>query len=448
MFLKAIRNILFSFVNQNSTSTLENPNCLLIEKFVPQIPADLQTTTFFGGKPLAPADFEWPMRSENLDHSKPEVPLHFICQIDLSNCLEGPWSELLPKVGILYIFYALDLDDFVIQNETEPFWKFLYCANTSQSLLPATSPRPLGIIQMGGQQPVADPTLEELDRQNNVLTFVPAKLVISKKSFAAVDKSDDLEFDASTFPASIRHAKVWLPIETRTVRARLQVVRENLEAYKHGLRDDHPRVSFFKELKRRRKNLTVSEIWTELHGQWQSDLEILTARLPALIKLAKEISELGDHLPISKNLTADFKRQVDISINMLGGLSLIQAVDREARQYLLSIHSLSELPFGELDIARSKHERTTPKFNQNLLLNQPTEEFFQFRDEAFQYSVSMGWIKSKKINNDFVRLLQLESCFAGSGMMWADAGYADFFIAKKDLLSLRFDRVSHSIYGH
>ncbi len=63
----------------------------------------------FGGKPAAPAGFEWPrFEAENYDGERDDRPLSFLCQINLEEICVYDKDKLLPAKGLLLFFYEQD----------------------------------------------------------------------------------------------------------------------------------------------------------------------------------------------------------------------------------------------------------------------------------------------------------------------------------------------------
>ena len=61
--------------------------------------------SFYGGVPIVPADFEWPVANVK----GREMPLHFVMQVDLSAISHDARRQMLPENGILYFFLDLEL---------------------------------------------------------------------------------------------------------------------------------------------------------------------------------------------------------------------------------------------------------------------------------------------------------------------------------------------------
>jgi hypothetical protein len=71
--------------------------------FPPQTP--LRRRSYFGGAPLAPKDFVWPV-AVNEDGAR--RPLDFMAQIDCADIPDGQLRKFLPDRGVLYFFAPLD----------------------------------------------------------------------------------------------------------------------------------------------------------------------------------------------------------------------------------------------------------------------------------------------------------------------------------------------------
>ena len=68
--------------------------------------SDMPQRSKFGGRPIAPADFEWPrFEAEDYEGERAERPLSFLCQINLEEASAYDNENLLPKTGMLLFFY-------------------------------------------------------------------------------------------------------------------------------------------------------------------------------------------------------------------------------------------------------------------------------------------------------------------------------------------------------
>ena len=442
---------------------LSGNEIVIIRKLVPRVCADMNRTTFFGGRPLAKRGMEWPTRAPNeyeQDAGITEpIALHFVCQIDFSQIVQAGATTELPDNGILYLFYALDMDDVVVEEGERPFWKFVYeplGTGPFERLAPSPSLRP---ILMGGGQPGDNITTSSDEAEPaSELSYIPAGAELAIADAPSADGTTDadstVETEARHFPESVRHARCWLAEDLPNVRARIKVLAENMASFEKGQRDKHPRIAFFKELKakyRRSDNVskTDDDIWLELTDEWRSDLVVFKRREPQLESLVKGLTGLDDRDRVPEHLRSEFRDQLMLSTkHSVLRRSWNEDTDRLARQYLLSRFSLEELPFSENEVRAATDERKRGKDNRDQILGVADEVQNGSRDDAFAYAKSMAWAKPGQTVKDMTLLLQIDTCWAGSGMQWADAGKAYFYIFKDELVARRFDHVAHALHGY
>ena len=415
----------------------------------------MNRTTFIGGCPLAEPAFIWPTR-EPEDYEIEEglsqpLPLHFICQIDFTDLPESPEALGLPGPGVLYLFYALDLEDHVVSVDSKPFWRFVFQPAVSNASVRQSPPSKLRPIDMGGHQPVADIRIHDPPTGTTELSYMPVALgaIGINRAHASPRSGEVLQ---GNFPESVRHARCWLLEDLENTITRIPVLMENVEAFAEGKRADHPRVAFFKELKHSYRNspeITDDEAWRQLSEHWHQDLAVFVARKPVLESLTLAISDLNDQSAVPTSLRKSFTEQLALSAkHSVFGRSWNEETDRAARQYLLSAWPSVDLPLSDCELCKAQAERERGEGNRNQLFGEPDEIQDFSRDEAFQYAQAMGWADSGAVVEDLILFLQLDSCFAGSGMMWADAGRAYFYAFRKDLAAGRFDRISHVLHGY
>ena len=88
------------------------------------IPADASK---IGGKPWLPANFEWPIFT---DDDKTARPLSFLCQINLSEVKQYDRDGLLPDHGMLYFFYDCEAFRWGFDPEDDGCARVFYFENT------------------------------------------------------------------------------------------------------------------------------------------------------------------------------------------------------------------------------------------------------------------------------------------------------------------------------
>jgi hypothetical protein len=86
-----------------------------VREFPPQHP--VTSLTFFGGHPVAPADFAWPRRKLNNWQAgaivgEAVVPATFLAQIDCSELPAFDGRSLLPVDGVLHVFFITNNIDY------------------------------------------------------------------------------------------------------------------------------------------------------------------------------------------------------------------------------------------------------------------------------------------------------------------------------------------------
>jgi Domain of unknown function (DUF1963) len=100
--------------DQSDTARAQNA-CLAIKHVFP--PRHLERSySYFGGMPIIPEDFDWPLvhnRNGELE------PLHFMAQIDCNTLPDGPARDLLPSDGYLYFFAPM------AGNHGDDAWHFV-----------------------------------------------------------------------------------------------------------------------------------------------------------------------------------------------------------------------------------------------------------------------------------------------------------------------------------
>jgi uncharacterized protein YwqG len=433
---------------------------VVIKKIVPHTEADMRKTTFFGGRPLASAKFDWPVRKPTSSEVESGItnprPMHFVCQIDFTEITRHPSIQILPETGTLYLFYALDLDDFLVESGEEPFWRFVYQPIKSASLRKITPPGELGFITMGGQQPGDAIVRGSVQQQSREFSYVPVELETEMLHFSHEGPPEssiaEIKTDLDHFPESVRHARCWLEHDIDNVKARLNVLSENLRCFDLGVREAHPRVAFFHELKKEMSKtglVTDQEVWTRLRNDWEMTHNVFAQRRPILEGLRATLDDFHDRDQVKQELRKEFQEQLSLSIrHSVFGSSWSEETYKAARQYLLSRFPLDELPFSDAEAKKATLERARGESNRDQLLGIADEVQAASRQEALEYAQSMGWASRNHKESDLCLLLQVDSCEAGSGMQWADAGKAYFYILREDLKERRFDRVAHVLHGH
>jgi uncharacterized protein YwqG len=79
------------------------------------------TSSHMGGRPVAPAGFQWPARDG--------VPLGFLAQIDLGRLQASTAISWLPATGMLLFFYDLVSQPWGIEPRDRSGWQVIYLAN-------------------------------------------------------------------------------------------------------------------------------------------------------------------------------------------------------------------------------------------------------------------------------------------------------------------------------
>jgi uncharacterized protein YwqG len=449
---------------------------LFIVKDIPKSKSDMERTSFIGGRPLVSPEFVWPKRhptrSEKENGRESDIPLHFVCQFDCSHVSKIAAELPLPKQGILYFFYGLETEAIVDEGEP-PFWRVIYEANVLGRLKRADLPKGLKNIELGSEL--------QTDQKGNCrrykeLGYIPVSFVTGETSqYEEVTHTEERsyrerrrlakeqylgpvppspEVEISRFNISARNAKTWLIEELRVVPARIEVMTEQLAEFDAGKRKDHQAKGFFNELKsKRRKNgqsdIPDEEIWLELVRGWQRLLPRFKAQLPKVMKLNEELSKLNDNDFLPQHVKLLFEEHKAFSDEVSVYPNSFDSEDaRRSRQFLLRHNCVEDSGLDDLELAFEEHERKKIEDNENQLLGYADEVQAASKKEAFAYARSLGWTESDQTEADLTLLLQLDSCRAGSGMMWGDMGKAYFYIFKDDLANHRFDRVSHVMHGH
>ena len=109
---------------------------IVFRQFLPQSPGK-DGLSFFGGRPIAPAGFQWP-RERGAEGG---APLQFVMQWDCAQLSEQYPTGLLPQDGVLYCFVNFDRhedDDFLADHT------FVYERGTAQSWGPIDTPTDAG----------------------------------------------------------------------------------------------------------------------------------------------------------------------------------------------------------------------------------------------------------------------------------------------------------------
>jgi uncharacterized protein YwqG len=448
---------------------------IFIVKDLPQTQADLQRKSFIGGRPLVPAKFTWPTRKpssyeKSIGRVK-DIPLHFVCQLDCSQLKKAAPDVGLPSSGLLCLFYGLDTE--AIVEDSEPsFWKIVYIADDGTELERRTLPKGLKNIEMGAELQTQPSGKCQPYKQ---LGYIPVSFKLGKTRWdmsagdgASFDDNERLlaklayldpqpaspEIDVSKFDLSARNAKNWLKHDMDIIPRRIEVMTGQLSDFDSGKRSDHPSVCFFKELKQDKKrngvtNLNDEEIWQEVANKWRTLLPRFKDRLPLLLELSNALNKLSDDELVPVALKKRFEDHKAFSDEVAVVKQTFDSQEaRKSRQFLLGRSSLDELSFDSIETAFANFERKHIEYYENHLLGYADEVQTGSRADAFCYAQTMGWITPGQNEYDIILLLQLDSCTAGSGMMWGDMGKAYFYILKNDFADGRFDRIAHVIHGH
>ena len=448
---------------------------IFIVKDLPRTQDDMQRKSFIGGRPLVPTKFTWPTRKpssyEKTMGRIKDVPLHFVCQFDCSKLRQVATDLGLPSSGTLYLFYGLDTE--AIVEAAEPsFWKILYIADDGAELVRAALPKGLKRIEMGCELQTDS---NGKCRPYKELGYIPISFKLGKTHPYMSENDGELayenerrlaklayldpqpaspEIDVSKFDLSARNAKNWLKHDLDIIPKRINVMTDQLSDFDGGKRANHPSVCFFQELKREKKKsgitgLSDEEIWMEVTNEWRALLPRFKDRLPLLHKLSDDLNGLSDDELVSAPLKMRFEEHKAFSDEVAVFKNTFDSEEaKKSRQFLLARNSLDVLRLDKIEMAFANYERKQIEYNENHLLGYADEVQSGSRADAFEYARAMGWLSPGQSTEDFMLLLQLDSCTAGSGMMWGDMGKAYFYIQKDDFADSRFDRIAHVMHGH
>jgi uncharacterized protein YwqG len=448
---------------------------IFIVKDVPRTQNDMQRQSFFGGRPLVPAKFIWPTRKplsyEKITERVNDIPLHFVCQFDCSHLTQVATDLGLPSTGTLYLFYGLDTEAIVEASEPA-FWKIIYITDDGAELVRAALPKGLKRIEMGCELQT-DPSGK--CRPYKELGYIPISFRLGKTHPYMPESDGELayknerrtaklayldpqpaspEIDVSKFDLSARNAKNWLKQDLDIIPRRIEVLTRQVSDFDNGKRADHPGVGFFQDLKKEKKKSGITdlgdeEIWQELANRWKTLLPRFKDRLPKLFELSDDLNSLSDDEFVPAALKKRFEEQKAFSDEVAIFRNTFETEEaKKSRQFLLARNSLNELGLDEIETAFANYERRQIEHNENHLLGCADEVQTGSMAEAFDYAQAMGWMNSGQSADDMMLLLQLDSCAAGSGMMWGDMGKAYFYILKDDFAISRFDRIAHVMHGH
>lgn len=435
----------------------------------------MQRKSFIGGRPLVPAKFTWPTRKPSSYEKNAgcvkDTPLHFVCQFDCSQLRRVAADLGLPSSGTIILFYGLDTEAIVEASEPS-FWKIIYIADDGTQLVRAAPPKGLKRIEMGCELQT-DPSGK--CRPYKELSYIPISFKLGKTHPYVSVSGGELayknerrlaklayldpqpaspEIDVSKFDLSARNAKNWLKRDLDIIPRRIEVTTRQLLDFDSGKRADHPSVSFFQELKREKKKsgitgLSGEEIWQEVANKWRTLLPRFKDRLPQLLELSDDLNSLSDNEFLPAALKKRFEEHKACSDEVAVLKNTFDSGEaKKSRQFLLARNSLDELGLDEVETAFANYERKQIEYNENQLLGYVDEVQAGSKAEAFEYAQTMGWLSPGQSAEDLMLLLQLDSCAAGSGMMWGDMGKAYFYVLKDDFADGRFDRIAHVMHGH
>jgi uncharacterized protein YwqG len=458
-----------------ASTNIEPLPTIFIVKDIPRTQDDMQRKSFIGGRPLVPANFIWPTRKpssyEKISGRVKDIPLHFVCQFDCSNLTQVATDLGLPSRGTLYLFYGLDTEAIVEASEPS-FWKVIYIADDGVELVRGTLPKGLKRIEMGCElqtepsgkcRPYKElgyiPISFKLGKTHLYMSASDGGLAYkSERRFAKLAYLDPQpntpEIDVSKFDLSARNAKNWLKHDLDIIPRRIEVMTCQLSDFDSGKRAEHPGVGFFQELKLEKKKsgftgLSEEEIWQEVANKWRTLLPRFKDRLPQLLELSDDLNNLSDDELVPAALKIRFEEHKAFSDEVAVFKNTFDSEEaKKSRQILLARSSLDELGLDEIETAFANYERKQIEHNENHLFGYADEVQTGSMAEAFDYAQAMGWLSPGQSADDMMLLLQLDSCAAGSGMMWGDMGKAYFYILKDDFADGRFDRIAHVMHGH
>lgn len=138
--IAVIIGVLF-MVNYLKANTLNNLNKILDSLCKNEISITTQKAnkskiiyrSKFGGNPAVPVGFEWPRFDiGDCDDETANIPLSFLCQINLEEICVYDKENLLPKKGLLLFFYELDSMYCGFDPEDKGSFRVYYFEDVSQ----------------------------------------------------------------------------------------------------------------------------------------------------------------------------------------------------------------------------------------------------------------------------------------------------------------------------
>ena len=160
---------------------------IVFRQFLPQSPGK-DGLSFFGGRPIAPAGFQWP-RERGAEGG---APLQFVMQWDCAQLSEQDPTGLLPQDGVLYCFVNFDRD------EDEDFLaghSFIYERGPAQSWGPIDTPNDAGHALGKKSAQLMSGCTSQVENANNFVPQVLPRFPFAPMAFDyPISKSGEREF--------------------------------------------------------------------------------------------------------------------------------------------------------------------------------------------------------------------------------------------------------------
>ncbi len=440
-------------------------NTILLKKEWPYNSKDRDTLSHFGGDPLYPDNWSWPVHRSARPEEK-AFPMHFLAQIDCEKLPTVAGRELFPNKGIFYFF--------VFNEERlgqEEFWGDPPACSVRHFSGPVSElsrrPPPDDIMQLypvcrtgnydrsiineiqtedymkrhgfvpmsfheimtthdpqsyysGYEQKKIDREKWLSDRENVVDNILGPMELLSYPSI----------MEDPSWPETVFQARLYLKLEQSSWVRQVSTSQNMLDKLKAGeTLFDHINIAEpknSKELERVRK-----------------------FHMKALPEYADKVSTSTDILAVLDTMSPS-EAPPDNIRNKIRSLRTEfdnNLYHEHITKHLLRVYAMDEVPVSKTSIAYARQTRQKANCNENQLLGFPRELQSGSPASALRGLKRMGWASEDTTESDLSLLAQFDTCSSGIDISWGDSGILYFYGLTTDLVNQKYERVYPVLEG-